>query len=112
MDYTLPNISDLKMMDEINKRNTYRRYFADLRLYRLHFHISLLKFFMEPNENHRQNVKANLQNNIIFLDKVEQWIEELQKIDNLELFRKTCDDEIKAVEKIIQSYEDRIKANR
>ncbi len=89
--------------------NAYRKFFADMRLNRLYFHIFLLKYFM--GENNKEEIISLLQSNIEFLDKFSIWINNLKKNGNFEEFKKSCNEEIIVISNIIQTYEERMKKN-
>jgi hypothetical protein len=88
----------------------YRKFFAELRLNRLHFHLIILNYFsnFDTPEN-SQSFSRELENYISFFKKMDSWLGNL-KDEGLYLeFREQCLDEIKVIEQIIQSYEGKMK---
>ena len=88
----------------------YRKFFAELRLNRLHFHLMILNYFsnFDTPEN-SQSFSRELENYISFFKKIDSWLGNL-KDEGLYLeFREQCLDEIKVIEQIIQSYEGKMK---
>ena len=88
----------------------YRKFFAELRLNRLHFHLIILNYFsnFDTPEN-SQSFSRELENYISFFKKMDIWLGSL-KDEGLYLeFREQCLDEIKVIEQIIQSYEGKMK---
>ncbi len=107
MNYTLPDIDiDLNLKSENERINTYRKFFAEMRLNRLYFHIFLLKFFLGVNT--QEEIISLLQSNISFLDKIPIWTNSLKENGNYDEFKNTCIEEMDAIEKIIQTYEMRM----
>jgi hypothetical protein len=88
----------------------YRKFFAELRLNRLHFHLIILNYFsnFDTPEN-SQSFSRELENYFSFFKKMDSWLGNL-KDEGLYLeFREQCLDEIKVIEQIIQSYEGKMK---
>jgi hypothetical protein len=104
----IPRIAEINNKPKDERINTYRRFFADLRLTRLYFHISMLRYFADT-DNQRDEIRNQLQNNIVYLDQMDRWIDELKREGNFEEFKKTCFEEIKAVDQIIKTYENRMR---
>ncbi|MDQ4074049.1 MAG: hypothetical protein M3162_07065 [Thermoproteota archaeon] len=104
----IPSIAELNNKPRDERINTYRRFFADLRLTRLYFHISMLKYFAGA-EGPKDEIRTQLHNNIVYLDQMDRWLDELKRYGNFEEFKKTCFDEIKAVDQIIKTYENRMR---
>lgn len=110
MNYKLPDIDiNIETTSDNERINTYRKFFADMRLNRLYFHINLLKFF--AGENNKEEIVSLLQSNIEFLDKLSIWTNNLKEKGNFEEFKKNCNDEITVISNIIQTYEERMKKN-
>jgi hypothetical protein len=111
--YKLPDIDPTatttsKSDEEI--KNIYRKFFAEMRLNRLQYHMLLLEFFV--GNCTKEEVISSIQSSIDFMDKIGLWIDNLKENGKYEEFKKTCKDEIKAIDVIIQTYEDRMrKAN-
>lgn len=88
----------------------YRKFFAELRLNRLHFHLTILDYFsnLDTPEN-SQSFAGELENYISFFKKMDSWLRNLKKEGLYLEFREQCLDEIKVIEQIIQSYEGKMK---
>jgi hypothetical protein len=110
LNYELPDIKNIDMngKSKDERMNIYRKFFADMRLNRLYFHTYLLNFFL--GVNNREEVTSLLQSNIDFLDKTNKWTDILKENGNFEEFKKTCNEELNAIEQIIQKYEERMTA--
>ena len=110
MNYKFPDINTNPNSDDDDYlKNSYRKFFADMRLNRLYYHIFLLKFFI--GENTKEDVISSIQNNIRFIDKIDLWIKHLKENGNFEEFKDICNEEIKAINSIIQIYENRMQKN-
>ncbi len=109
MNFTdIPSIAEIKNKSKDERINTYRRFFADLRLTRLYFHISMLKYFAGA-DNPKDEIRTQLQNNIVYLDQMDRWLAILKRDGNFEEFKKTCFEEIEAINQIIKTYESRMR---
>jgi hypothetical protein len=97
----------MELKSENERINIYRKFFAEMRLNRLHFHILLLKFF--GGENNQKDLISLLQSNMEFIDKVNLWTNNLKEKGIFEEFKKICNEEIIVINNIIQSYENRMK---
>jgi hypothetical protein len=106
LNYKLPDI-DIEIKSADDRTEFYRKYFADMRLNRLYFHIFLLKFFI--GENNKKEIISLLQSNIEFLDKISIWTNQLKENGNFEEFKRICNEEIVAINSIIEIYEKRMK---
>ncbi len=108
MNYKLPDIGadDLDLKSENERIIIYRKFFAEMRLNRLHYHNFLLKLFL--GTNNQEEIRSLIQSNIIFLDKTLIWINRLKENGIYEGFKKACTEEMDAIEKIIQTYENRM----
>jgi hypothetical protein len=104
----IPNIAEINNKSRDERINTYRRFFADMRLTRLYFHVSMLKYFAD-SDGSQDEIRTLLQDNFMYLDQMDRWLTELKKNGNFEEFRKTCFEEISAVDQIIKTYENRMK---
>lgn len=78
-----------------------------MRLNRLQYHMLLLEFFV--GKCTKEELISSIQTSIDFMDKISLWIENLKLNGNYEEFKKTCKEEIKAIDIIIQTYEDRMR---
>ena len=105
MNHELPEFN-IEIENE-DKKDFYRKFFADMRLNRLYFHMSLLKFF--TGEKNKNQILSLLQSNIVFLNKMDFWINKLKTNGDFEDFKKICNEEILAMESIIKIYEERMK---
>jgi hypothetical protein len=106
----LPPLPVLISEPKEERINQYRKFFAELRLNRLHFHLTILNYFSNldtPGNN--QSFAGELENYISFFKKMDSWLRILQKEGLYLEFQEQCVDEIKAIEQIIQSYEDKMK---
>jgi hypothetical protein len=108
LNYKLPDI-DIELKSENDRINSYRKFFADMRLNRLYFHILLLKFF--GGENNKEDLISLLQSNIDFIDKINIFTNNLKEKGIFEEFKKICKEEINVINNIIQTYENRMKNN-
>jgi hypothetical protein len=108
LSYKLPDI-DIELKSEEERINIYRKFFADMRLNRLHFHILLLKFF--GGENKQEDLMTLLQSNAEFIDRVNIWKNNLKEKGIFDEFKKICYEEIVVINNIIQTYENRMKNN-
>jgi hypothetical protein len=97
----------MEMKSADDRIEFYRKYFADLRLNRLYFHIFLLKFF--TGEINKNEIISLLQSNIEFLDKISIWTNQLKENGNFEEFKKICNEEIVTINSIIEIYENRMR---
>jgi hypothetical protein len=106
LNHKLPDI-DIEMKSADDRIEFYRKYFADMRLNRLYFHIFLLKFF--TGEINKNEIISLLQSNIEFLDKISIWTNHLKENGNFEEFKKICNEEIVTINSIIEIYENRMR---
>ena len=106
----LPSISDIISKSEEERIIYYRRFFAELRLDRLHFQLTILNYFsnLDAPEN-TQSFAKELEDYISFFKKMDTWLESLKLEGLYPEFQEQCLDEIKAIEQIIQSYEGKMK---
>ena len=107
MNYKFPEINTDPNSKDEDLKNIYRKFFADMRLNRLYYHIFILKFFI--GENTKEDVISLIQNNINFIDKINLWINHLKENGDFEEFKDICNEEIKAINSIIQIYETRMQ---
>jgi len=105
LNYELPEFNT--ELETSDKKNFYRKFFADMRLNRLYFHIHVLKFF--SGQENKNQILSLLQSNIEFLNKIDFWTNDLKTNGDFEEFKKICNEEILAVESIIKIYEVRMK---
>lgn len=106
----LPSISVLISESKEERIIHYRKFFAQLRLNRLHFQLIVLNYFsnMDASDN-SQYFARELENYISFFKKMDGWLGILKKEGLYREFQEQCVDEIKAIEQIIHSYEDKMK---
>jgi O6-methylguanine-DNA--protein-cysteine methyltransferase len=106
----LPSISDIVSDSKEERIISYRKFFADLRLNRLHFQLTILNYFsnLDTPEN-SQSFTKELENYIAFFKKMDDWLETLKLEGLYTEFQEQCLDEIKAIEQIILSYEGKMK---
>ena len=108
MIHKLPNLNtDWNLKTENERIILYRKFFAEMRLNRLYFHSYLLNLFL--GINNQEEIRSLLQSNISFLDKIMIWTNSIKENGNYEEFKKACKDEMDSIEKIIQTYEMRMK---
>lgn len=107
MNYKLPDINTSISKSDDERKNIYRKFFAEMRLNRLQYHVLLLEFF--KGEYTKEEVVSSIKTNIGFVDKISSWIDALKENGNFEEFKETCNQEIKAMDTIIQTYEERMK---
>ncbi len=108
MNYKLPDI-DLELKSENERINIYKKFFADMRLNRLYFHILLLKFF--GGENKQEDLISLLQSNAEFINRVNIWTNNLKEKGIFDEFKKICNEVIVIINNMIQTYENRMKNN-
>lgn len=106
MNHKLPDI-DIEIRSADDRIEFYRKFFADMRLNRLYFHIFLLKFFI--GENNKKEIISLLQSNIEFVDKISIWTNHIKENGDFEEFKKICNEEIVAINNIIEIYENRMR---
>ena len=106
----LPSISDIISESKEERIIYYRKFFAELRLNRLHFQLTILNYFsnLDTPDNSISFTKE-LENYISFFKKIDSWLETLKIKGLYPEFQEQCLDEIKAIEQIIQSYEGKMK---
>ena len=106
----LPSISDIVSESKEERIIYYRKFFAELRLNRLHFQLTILNYFSNLDIPENSKSFANeLENYISFFKKMDNWLENLKLEGLYPEFQEQCLDEIKAIEQIIQSYEGKMK---
>jgi hypothetical protein len=106
----LPPIAVLISESKEERIIHYRKFFAELRLNRLHFQLIILGYFSNlDTPDNSQSFARKLENYISFFKKMDSWLETLQKEGLYQEFQEQCVDEIKAIEQIIQSYEGKMK---
>ena len=106
----MPSISNIVSESREERVILYRKFFAELRLNRLHFQLVILNYFSNldtPDNN--QSFTKELENYISFFKKMDSWLEALKQEGLYPEFKEQCLDEIKAIEQIIQSYESKMK---
>ena len=106
----MPSISNILSESKEERVILYRKFFAELRLNRLHFQLVILNYFSNldtPDNN--QSFTKELENYISFFKKMDSWLETLKHKGLYPEFQEQCQDEIKAIEQIIQSYEVKMK---
>ena len=106
----MPSISNIVSESREERVILYRKFFAELRLNRLHFQLVILNYFSNldtPDNN--QSFTKELENYISFFKKMDSWLEALKQEGLYPEFKEQCLDEIKAIEQIIQSYEGKMK---
>ena len=106
----MPSISNILSESKEERVILYRKFFAELRLNRLHFQLVILNYFSNldtPDNN--QSFTKELENYISFFKKMDSWLEALKQEGLYPEFKEQCLDEIKAIEQIIQSYESKMK---
>ncbi len=106
----LPSISNIISESKEERIIYYRKFFAELRLNRLHFQLTILNYFsnLDTPEN-SQSFAKELETYISFFKKMDSWLETLKNEGLYPEFQEQCLDEIKAIEQIIQSYEGKMK---
>jgi hypothetical protein len=106
----LPDISDLKSKSDLDRIIIYRKFFAELRLSRLYFQLSILDYFAGiENPNNKNNFSKELDTFVSFYEQMEPWLEQLRKEGIYLEFKDQCLQEINAIKVIIQSYEGKMK---
>jgi hypothetical protein len=106
----LPSISDIISISKEERIICYRKFFAELRLNRLHFQLTILNYFSNLNSpENSQSFAKELENYISFFRKMDVWLETLKLEGLYPEFQEQCLDEIKAIELIIHSYEGKMK---
>ena len=102
----LPNLSDITTESIEERMVTFRRFFADIRLYRLHFQLTVLNYFSSmDNPDNQQFFNRQLEEFASNFKNMDGWLHELKSTGIYPEFRDQCLQEIKAIEQIIQSYE-------
>ena len=106
----MPSISDIVSKSKEERVIIYRKFFAELRLNRLHFQLVILNYFSNlDTPDNSQSFKKELENYISFFKKMDSWLEDLKQEGLYPEFKEQCLDETKAIEQIIQSYEGKMK---
>jgi len=106
----MPSISNILSESKEERVILYRKFFAELRLNRLHFQLVILNYFSNlDTPDNRQSFIKELENYISFFRKMDSWLEALKQEGLYPEFKEQCLDEIKAIEQIIQSYEVKMK---
>ncbi|MDF0680090.1 MAG: hypothetical protein P0116_03905 [Candidatus Nitrosocosmicus sp.] len=106
----MPPISNIISESKEERVILYRRFFAELRLNRLHFQLLILNYFSNVDiPDNSQSFRKELENYFTFFKKMDSWLETLKQEGLYPEFKEQCLDEIKAIEQIIQSYEGKMK---
>jgi hypothetical protein len=106
----MPSISNIISESKEERVILYRKFFAELRLNRLHFQLVILNYFSNlDTPDNSQSFTKELENYISFFKKMDSWLEALKQEGLYPEFKEQCLDEIKAIEQIIQSYEGKMK---
>jgi len=106
----MPSISNILSESKEERVILYRKFFAELRLNRLHFQLVILNYFSNLDiPDNSQSFTKELENYISFFKKMDSWLEALKQEGLYPEFKEQCLDEIKAIEQIIQSYEVKMK---
>ena len=106
----MPSISNIVSESKEERIILYRKFFAELRLNRLHFQLVILNYFSNlDTPDNSQSFTKELENYISFFKKMDSWLEALKQEGLYPEFKEQCLDEIKAIEQIIQSYEVKMK---
>ena len=106
----MPSISNIVSESKEERVILYRKFFAELRLNRLHFQLIILNYFSNlDTPDNRQSFIKELENYISFFRKMDSWLVALKQEGLYPEFQEQCFDEIKAIEQIIQSYEGKMK---
>ncbi|WP_196815958.1 hypothetical protein [Candidatus Nitrosocosmicus oleophilus] len=106
----MPSISNIVSESKEERVILYRKFFAELRLNRLHFQLIILNYFSNlDTPDNRQSFIKELENYISFFRKMDSWLVALKQEGLYPEFQEQCLDEIKAIEQIIQSYEGKMK---
>ena len=106
----MPSISNIVSESKEERVILYRKFFAELRLNRLHFQLIILNYFSNlDTPDNRQSFIKELENYISFFRKMDSWLVALKQEGLYPEFKEQCLDEIKAIEQIIQSYEGKMK---
>ncbi len=106
----MPSISNIVSESKEERVILYRKFFAELRLNRLHFQLIILNYFSNlDTPDNRQSFIKELENYISFFRKMDSWLVALKQDGLYPEFQEQCLDEIKAIEQIIQSYEGKMK---
>ena len=102
-----PDVSNILSKSQEERIIIYRRFFADLRLSRLYFQLTILDYFSGmDNLDNKNNFSKELENFVSYFDGIHVWLDKLTKQEGMyEEFRDQCLQEIKAIKVIIQSYE-------
>jgi len=104
-----PDIPDLISISQEDRIIIYRRFFADLRLRRLYFHLTLLDYLSGiENPNNKNNFSQEIENFVSYFDQMESWLDKLAEEGLYPEFKNQCLQETKAIKVIIQSYEDKM----
>ncbi len=105
-DIKLPSISDIAVESKEERIIHYRKFFAELRLNRLYFQLSILNYFSNIDRpDNSKSFSIQLDNYISFFKKMDDWLESLKVEGLYSEFQEQCLDEKKAIDLIIQSYE-------
>ena len=109
-DNRMPSISNIVSESKEERVILYRKFFAELRLNRLHFQLVILNYFSNlDTPDNSQSFTKELENYLSFFKKMDSWLEALKQEGLYPEFKEQCSDEIKAIEQIIQSYEGKMK---
>jgi hypothetical protein len=106
-----PDLSIILSESSEQRIITFRRFFADLRLYRLEFQLSILNYFSNlDNEDSSEQFARQLADFVSHFGKMDIWLKELKEMGIYPEFREQCFQEIKAIEQIIQSYQKKMNS--
>lgn len=109
-DNRMPSISNIVSESKEERVILYRKFFAELRLNRLHFQLVILNYFSNlDTPDNSQSFTKELENYLSFFKKMDSWLEALKQEGLYPEFKEQCLYEIKAIEQIIQSYEGKMK---
>src|SRR5688500_8983270 len=105
-DIKLPPISDIALESKEERIIHYRKFFAELRLNRLYFQLSILNYFSNLDKpDNSKSFTDQLDNYISFFKKMDDWLESLKLEGLYPEFQEQCLNEKMAIDLIIQSYE-------
>ena len=104
-DSKLPSISDIALESKEERIIHYRKFFAELRLNRLYFQLTILNYFLNLDRPENSKLFTNhLDNYISNFKQIDTWLETLKLEGLYPEFQEQCLDEKKAIEQIIQNY--------
>ena len=101
-----PDLSLISNETTEERMVTFRKFFADIRLYRLQFQLSILNYFSNlDDKDNSQQFAHQLADFVSHFERMDIWLNDLKKMGIYPEFREQCFQEIKAIEQIIQSYQ-------